>query len=366
MPVHYGSIIDEHRAVRQRGRPVRPLAHGRAAGQRHRRRGGAGRTRWSATRGAWRSAAPATRLLCAARRRHHRRPHRLPPRRRRLPGRAQRVQPRGRGRRAAERAWPAATPSSSTRRSRPRWWRSRGRRRPAILGRLTDCASGPICATTRAAEARVAGDPALRGAHRLHRRGRLRAVRAPGTTRRRCGRRSLEAGAGAGPAAVRPRRARHAAPGGGHAALRQRARPRARRPSRPASAGPSSSTSDFVGRDALAPSRDGPGTQLVGPRPARVVASPGTATPWRAPARPSRSAWSPAAASRPRWARPSPWPTFRPIDAGRGYHARRRRPRGCRARRGRAAAVLPAPGPLSPARRPAGGAIGPSLIAGGP
>ena len=29
MPLRYGSEIAEHRAVRRRGRPVRPLAHGR-------------------------------------------------------------------------------------------------------------------------------------------------------------------------------------------------------------------------------------------------------------------------------------------------------------------------------------------------
>ena len=61
--------------------------------------------------------------------------------------------------------------------------------------------------------------------HRLHRRGRLRAVlrrrpRARGVGR---GRRRGRAG---GPAPVRARLARHAAPRGGHAAVRQRARSR--------------------------------------------------------------------------------------------------------------------------------------------
>ena len=42
MPVQYGSIIEEHRTVRTNGRPVRPVAHGRAV---RRRPGGRSRPR---------------------------------------------------------------------------------------------------------------------------------------------------------------------------------------------------------------------------------------------------------------------------------------------------------------------------------
>ena len=78
MPIQYAGILEEHRAVRVGRRPVRPVAHGRA-----RRRGPGGRR--GARRGARHRPAGARRrprpLLddLRARRRDPRRPHRLPP-----------------------------------------------------------------------------------------------------------------------------------------------------------------------------------------------------------------------------------------------------------------------------------------------
>ena len=70
----------------------------------------------------------------------------------------------------------------------------------------------------------------------------------------------LAAGRADGLLAGRPRRARHAPPRGGHAALRQRARPRRRTRSRPVSAASSSSTSpatSSAGRRSRRSPRDG-------------------------------------------------------------------------------------------------------------
>ena len=56
------------------------------------------------------------------------------------------------------------------------------------------------------------------------------------------------------------------------------------------------------------------------PRGRASAASPATATRSTARARPRPAAWSPAAPCRRRWAWPSPWPTSRRAEARAGYH----------------------------------------------
>ncbi len=137
-------------------------------------------------------------------------------------------------------------------RRRPRCSRCRGRARRASSRASTPLDARRRCARFRFASGEVAGVPALVVAHRLHRRGRLRALRRRRATPRRCGRRSSTAGRADGARAGRPRRARHAAAGGGAAALRPRARRRRPRRSRPGSAGSCKlDGDDFIGRAAL-------------------------------------------------------------------------------------------------------------------
>ena len=354
MPVRYGSIIDEHHAVRRRGRPVRPLAHGRAAASAApvpRRAwpralvndpGAAGRSGGPATRCCARpTAASSTTSSSIA-----------------SPTTAFLVVPNASNREVVadelERAphW-ATTPPSWTRRSRPRCWPSRARPRRGILARLTELDLAAL-RNYGAAEATVAGVPAL-----LARTGytgedgfELFVAWDDGPALWAA---LLEAGRDDGlvPCGLGARDTLRLE--AGHAALRQRARPRDHRPSRPASAGPSSSTTSFVGRDALEAAPTGPRKQLVGLVAARPRHRPPRLPRRPAPASRSRSAWSPAAASRPRSARPSPWPTFRPPTRPRVPCSRSSSaglpcpPRSCRCRSIDDRADEPAP-------RPAGGA----------
>ena len=91
-----------------------------------------------------------------------------------------------------------------------------GPRARALLAALAD---GELPARMRSAELRLAGVPLPGLRHRLHRRGRLRAA---GRARRR--RRRLGGAAGRRRRPLRPRRPRHAAPGGLLPPLRQRPR----------------------------------------------------------------------------------------------------------------------------------------------
>ena len=116
---------------------------------------------------------------------------------------------------------------------------------------------------------------------RLHRRGRLRGLRRDGRRRcgcgTRCSRRSAAAGGGAG----RARRPRHAPARGRDAALRQRARPRdepVRGRARPRrQARPSRATSSAARRSRRSP-RDGPAAAPGRARSSRAAGSPATAT----------------------------------------------------------------------------------------
>ncbi len=158
-------------------------------------------------------------------RRDRRRPHRLPARERRLPGGLQRGQPRGGGGAAHQPARTGRLRRVDRRPQRPgRAGGAPGAERGGAGRRADRPRPGrhrqlPLSAGHRRRR-RVPG-----GAHRLHRRGRLRALL----------RRPPRAGAVGGadrrgrasrPATVRPGSARHASPRGRHAALRQRARPR--------------------------------------------------------------------------------------------------------------------------------------------
>ena len=154
-------------------------------------------------------------------RRRRRRRHRLPPRRRRAVPVRERLEhreglPLDRAARAAARRRVEdrsdATACSRSRGPRaPRSCRASRRCRPRskrfrfVRGQRRRCAGAGL-------------------AHRLHGRGRLRALRRGAATRVRVWNALLDAGRPLGPAALRPRRARHAAPRSRAAALRPRAR----------------------------------------------------------------------------------------------------------------------------------------------
>ena len=155
--------------------------------------------------------------------------------------------------------------SSTTPRCARRSWPSRARARPSILGAAD---------RRRPERAQV-----LRHRRRPRVRASRRSSRAPATPARTASSCSSTGtrGAAVGRAARRParaaasclraRRARHAPARGGHAALRQRARPRRATRPRPASAAWSSSTRPATSSAAPRSSRSteaGPRTQLVG------------------------------------------------------------------------------------------------------
>ena len=224
MPVQYTGILDEHKAVRERGGHLRRLAHGRGLVPRAARRRGGAAPRHQRRRQARRRRRVYT-CACLPTRRHRRRPHRLPrptattclivfnasQRRQRL-----RLVQRAGGRRCA---------SSSTCRTRP-----------ALIARAgaEGGGAGAVARATQPVEraasrspprtATIGGVKAQVGAHRLHRRGRLRALlrrRASGAS---CGTRCSTR---ATPAALKPigLGARDTlAPRGAPLALRQRHR----------------------------------------------------------------------------------------------------------------------------------------------
>ncbi len=241
MPVQYAGVIEEHRAVRTRGRPLRRLAHGRGAGARRRRRGAScsasppttwrklvpGRAHYSGLlteRGTYVDDLLIYRLAAddflVVRQRLQRatRP-RLD--RAAAPARPERrvAAPRSTERRRA------TTPCSPC--------RVRGRSRSS---RRSPRPTSPRSRYYGFAAGRGRRRAGARLAHRLHRRGRLRAL--PRAGRGAAGLAAPARGRGAArPGAGGPRRARHAAPRGGHGALRPRDRRGARRRSRPGSPG---------------------------------------------------------------------------------------------------------------------------------
>ena len=228
MPVQYAGIREEHLAVRAAGRDLRRLAHGRDRDDRARRRGVP-------------AADPVQRRLEDRRarravlrpdqggRRRPRRPLHLQARARALPHRHQRLQPREGSRvvpetrrglrrhppRPSARLRDARRPGAGGARDRGR--PHRGRAAQALPHRAAD-------RRRRARRARVR--------HRLHGRGRRRAAR-----RARARGQGLGRGRRGRCDARRPRRARHAAPGGLLPPLRQRPDGDAAGRSRPASAG---------------------------------------------------------------------------------------------------------------------------------
>ena len=217
-------------------------------------------------------------------------------------------------------------------------------------------AAHPGAADGRGPRRRCATTPSPPGTRRGRRPG-SRAPATPARTASSCSSPGPDAPGGLGraasagrrgrPRAVRPGRPRHAPAGGGHAALRQRARPRHAPRSRPAWAAWSSWTSPATssaarrssGRSAPVPRKLLVGFGLREPRhrPPRLPGPP-------ARCRRSPAAWSPAAPCRRRWACPSPWPTCPRRDGRAGYHGRGRHPRLAHRGRGRPAALLPSPG----------------------
>ena len=172
-----------------------------------------------------------------------------------------------------------------------------------------------------------------------------------------CGTPLLEAGPAARPGARGPRRPRHAAARGGHAALRQRARPvdepvrgrpragrQARRSPATSSAGPRwrRSSRDGVRRQLVGLVMRGRGIARHGYPVLAAEVEPGT----RRPA--ARRTYLGDDVAHARDGR-SRWPTSPPARCRTRYDAGRGDPRDAGRRRGRAAAVLQAPG-LSPQR----------------
>ena len=309
MPVQYGSILEEHRAVRERRRAVRPVAHGRAL-----RRGPGGRA--GARRGArHRPAEPRRRprpLLddLRARRRHHRRPDRLPPRPRRA-------------------SWSSPTPA--TRRSSPTRWPSGSRGFKAVLDDRS-LATGLVAVQgPRAAEVLAPlTDVDLGGAALLRdRRGRP----SPGSRPSSRGP-ATPARTGSRSSSTRPRPSELwdvlldavRAAGGRPIGLGARDTLRLEagmplygneldRDTNPYEAGLGrvvklDKAGDFVGRAALEKvARDGPGPPARRPRSSRAAGSPATAT--RSGPASGGPASSPAGRSRRRSASRSRWPTSR-------------------------------------------------------
>jgi aminomethyltransferase len=124
--------------------------------------------------------------------------------------------------------------------------RSPGAERPRP-GRVAAAGGLPASACSRSAVLRRGGRRALRRAHGLHRRGRLRGDAAGGA-----GADLLARAQGGGRGVLRPRRARHAAPRGRHEPVRQR-HGRGREPARVGARWTVASTAerDFIGRAAL-------------------------------------------------------------------------------------------------------------------
>ena len=159
MPVQYGSIIEEHRAVRTTA-GLFDLSHmgelyveGPEAGAGPRRGPRIGPAQPRGRPGA---------LLddVRARRRDHRRPDRVPARRRAVPRRGQRRQRGGRVRRPGRAARPGSGRSSTTGRWRPASSPSRVRASAGLLAPLTDVDLGAL-RYYAIAEGTVAGIPGL-------------------------------------------------------------------------------------------------------------------------------------------------------------------------------------------------------------
>ena len=246
----------------------------------------------------------------------------------------------GRARRAARRH---GAPSSTTSRSPPASSPSRDRARSTCSRPLTDVDLGRA-ALLRDRRGHVAGHPGAGRADRLHRRGRLRGLRRDRPTGELWD--ALLARARPTAGAGRPRRARHAAARGRHAALRQRARPRRRPRSRPASAGSSSSTSRRLRRPRGPREGRRRGPRRSARRPRRRGRGIARGTAIRSTPANGGPASSPAGRSRRPSASRSRWPTSRRptpsrVPGSRSRSATRASPRGS------SPAVLPEERPLT-------------------
>ena len=234
MPVQYAGIIEEHNAVRSRGRHLRRLPHGRVPRLRRRR----GRRRCSAC-----SPTTSTRIADVGagavhadvrrRRRHHRRPDRLPHGRPRVPDHRQRVEPRRRTGRWLDAHLPDAVELVDES-DRTGAHRAAGARRRSRSSRSSPARTASCPERFHVGGGRPRRRARAPRAHRLHGRGRRR-DRLPREPRRadlaRCCCRFPEV------TPVRARRARHAAARDGLPPLRQRHGPHASTRSRRASAG---------------------------------------------------------------------------------------------------------------------------------
>ena len=226
---HAGRVLRHHRRAHggaHARRAVRRQPHGRDRDRRQgRARGGAAHHR-ATTRRSCRSARRSTPALHDARGHVRRRPARLPAGARRT-------------------SCSSSTPATSTKDYA--WIADADRRRSATSAVVNSSSRYALIARAGPEGARASLQPltgvdldgdqvllvrARRGrrrprhgvAHRLHRRGRLRDLRAAGSRPTACGRRCSQAGEPRGLDPVRPRRARHAAPRSRDAPLRQRHR----------------------------------------------------------------------------------------------------------------------------------------------
>ena len=260
MPVRYTQRPRRAPRRAHRRRHLRPLAHGR-----DRRLGPGGRRvpRLRARRqavGASPSARRSTGCCSSADGRHRRRPRRLPHRRGPLPGRRQRVatatprvaalaEPRAAAFDVEPSTTRATTSRSSPCRARVRA-RSSTRSWPPTGSTPDDRRVEPAVLPRRCRHASTAAR--ARRPHRLHRRGRLRALRRPRCRRRPLGRaRSRPAGRSASSRPASPAATRSAS----RRACRSTATSSASTPSRCRPASAASSTlakeGDFVGRAAV-------------------------------------------------------------------------------------------------------------------
>ncbi len=177
-----GAVPGRHRGAPRRAhrrRPVRRLPHGRGPGARRGRRGLPPEAH--AERRLEARPRPRPLQRPAHRPRHlRRRPADLPPRRRGVPGRGQRLE-RGAAISSGSPPARARTSRSPTRATAGRCSPSRGPRRSRSCGRSSPGRGAEAEALKYYGflQGEVAGRPALDLAHRLHRRGRLRALCRP-------------------------------------------------------------------------------------------------------------------------------------------------------------------------------------------